>query len=207
MNGNNYAARFSRSGLTGGVLPEYPQSSDFITDSKIKSFNSKFFNYLEENNKKSTNNNMKAVAYMMDTNIWDKFTSYYSEFAIGGPSIELVFLSYNLYKNATYDTSVTSTTGYQVKSSNSSYGDITSGLKGTPYSVDYTSKNVRSYWTSSPSNGINALYTIEYDGYVNSINYMGSEEGFRPIVVLNSKYSLEKTKDSNDNDAFKIVEK
>ena len=36
--------------------------------------------------------------------------------------------------------------------------------------------------------------------------YSDSSVGFRPIVCLNSNYTLEKTKDSNGNDAFKIVE-
>ena len=48
---------------------------------------------------------------------------------------------------------------------------------------------------------------VESEGFLsNYISYGGSKFGFRPLVLLDSNFTLEKTKDSNGNDAFKIVE-
>ena len=45
-----------------------------------------------------------------------------------------------------------------------------------------------------------------YGGGLDITYYSRNDMGFRPVVVLNYGYTLEKTKDVNNNDAFKIVE-
>ena len=60
--------------------------------------------YFKENNYTSTDYNMKSVAYMLDTNIWNTFKEEgVAEYAIGGPTIELFFESYNkVYPDVNY---------------------------------------------------------------------------------------------------------
>ena len=52
----------------------------------------------------------------------------------------------------------------------------------------------------------NLLTVRNSDMYIYSDYYYYQYIGFRPLVLLNSDFTLEKTKDSNGNDAFKIVE-
>ena len=75
------------------ILGNYVGSSR-ITDSRLKALNSDYFN---TKNYSSTNGNMKAVAYMMDTTAWNsKFLDNdKADYVIGGPTIELLFKSYN----------------------------------------------------------------------------------------------------------------
>lgn len=47
---------------------------------------------------------------------------------------------------------------------------------------------------------------IRKSGSTDYDDYSSTFLAFRPIILLDSNYTLEKTKDSNGNDAFKIVE-
>ena len=61
---------------------------------------------------------MKSVAYMLDINAWSKFAvSGKADYAIGGPTVELLFRSYNQkYSGTNYVAEATSNTGYKVGS-------------------------------------------------------------------------------------------
>lgn len=50
---------------------------------------------MKYNNKNSKNINIKVVAYMCDISVWNKFKTNKADFAIGGPTIGLLFKSYN----------------------------------------------------------------------------------------------------------------
>ena len=63
---------------------------------------------------KSSNDNMKAVAYMFDTDIWTVYKTDKAEYAIGGPTVEMLFASYNKKMGADYQAKATSATGYQI---------------------------------------------------------------------------------------------
>ena len=79
--------------------------------------------YLDSSYGTSTNNNMKAVAYLMDTNVW---SSYYgdgennAEYAIGGPTLEMFCASYSDTHNPGLDCNSVTSNGYQIKLSTSS---------------------------------------------------------------------------------------
>ena len=74
------AARFNNI-----LLGKYSGTAN-ITDEKMKAFNSDYF----DKNYTSTNYNMKAVAYMLDKDIWGNFAnSSVAEYAVGGPSVGL----------------------------------------------------------------------------------------------------------------------
>ena len=70
------------------ILNDYPGGSAEITDSKIQALNDSYFSQ----NFTSAGNNMKAVAYMLDTTAWSASKEEgVAEYAIGGPTIELLF--------------------------------------------------------------------------------------------------------------------
>ena len=66
------------------------------------------------------------------------------------------------------------------------------------------------YWLASPSDYPSysppCVMNVNVSGSVGTNYYSDENYGFRPLVLLDSNYTLEKTKDSNGNDAFKIVE-
>lgn len=221
-NGSDYKAKFSESGPKGGVLPEYGSGSDLIIETKLQKLNSKYFSWLKTNNTNSTSGNVKAMVYMLDTNIWSLFATSnkgYAQYAIGGPTVELLFTAYNKYTEktsypTTYATNVSRKQGYQIKKTsdstpeNSIYEEMIAS-NAVPYSVSENNK-ASGYWLASPSDydGTGPLYVmfVQDNGYVFRYMYNNADIGFRPLVLLDLSYTLEKTKDSNGKDALKIVE-
>ena len=236
-----YAAEYKcifASGGYDGIMASnsYSNGSDCITDTRLKKLNNKYFNWLETNGKKSTYENMKAIAYMMDTDVWSPFstsTKEYAEYAIGGPTIELLLKAYNKYKNTNYQTEVENATGsesligYEIRETsddsfswhiyNAIEADITTGDNKveSPYSVSSLTSQANAYYLASPSirnNGM--LLNVDSTGNISGVWYYGDtndygpqnpDRGFRPIVLLDKDYTLAKIKDSNNNDVFKIV--
>lgn len=178
------------------LIGQYSGSSD-ITDEKIKALNNDFFkNYTSEND------NMKAVAYMLDIDIWKTFVdSKVADYAIGGPTIEMILKSYcDKYADKNYIAKATSEKGYQIsQNSGSSYGDnITMFNKNDTLYCLPQSEGADEMWVASPSNyNNNRLMKISYDGSIeNQGNWI--EAGFRPVICLNSKVEL--NKDSKNYD-------
>ena len=133
-----------------------------ITNSTIKALNNDYFTkYGSEN---STNNNMKATAYMLDTNVWSVYAGEKAEYAIGGPTIELFFKSYNKRYETNYVASATSKTGYQIGSGSASGYSLTlSKDKTLPYVVTSTSK-ANATWLASPSAyNNNYVFSVYYN--------------------------------------------
>ena len=90
---NDGGSSWARSAYFTNISGDYSGSSR-ITDRRLKALNNDYFN---TKNYTSTNDNMKDVAYMMDTKAWNsKFLdSNKADYCIGGPSVELLFKSYN----------------------------------------------------------------------------------------------------------------
>ena len=211
---SEYSAYFGS--RTTGVMPQYIGSEN-IVDANIRKLNSNYFNYL---NGSSTNNNIRAVAYMLDTITWRNFSSSnknYAEWTIGGPTIELLFTAYNKFAGTEYESDASNGTGYRMRIKDTdSYSRTLSHIiendtndSNNPFSTSSSTVSSGGYWIASPGDG-GALYVmfVSGDGGVGGRGYDDStyKINFRPIVLLKSNYTLEKTKDSNGNDAFKIVE-
>ena len=164
VDGSNYKAYFGNliigNSIGDGIIPQYTGTSDVVI--KMQKYNKDYFKDYT-----STNRNMKAVAYMLDTNTWRAFSTSkknYAEWAIGGPTIELLFTAYNKYARTNYETDAVSINGYQIrKTSNDNFSnlldnviteDITTGtnLIDNPYSVSSLNNQASGYWISSPSN-------------------------------------------------------
>ena len=91
------ASPYSKSAPFDNVINGYIRGSESITiDNPAKKWLKLFFDYLSTNSITSGDNkNMQAVAYMLDTEKWSSFVDYdYTDYAIGGPTIEMLFASY-----------------------------------------------------------------------------------------------------------------
>ena len=57
---------------------------------------------------------MKAIAYLLDTDVWNVYKADKAEYAIGGPTVELLMASYNNKKGTDYQAKAVSKIGYQI---------------------------------------------------------------------------------------------
>ena len=171
------------------VTNKYIGSSD-ITDEIMKVFNSDYYakGYTSETS------NMKKVAYMLDKDIWREFSKGTgAEYAVGGPSIEMLLKSYSEKKKVDYKAQAVSATGYKISNNgeeNYVYS-ITNMLNSneTLY-VQPLNSGADAMLLASPSAAEDwAVIDVFSSGYVNSYSYY---TGFRPVVCLKSDAVLTK---------------
>ena len=190
--------------INDGILPAYSTGaileSTYATINNIKNLNYSFYNlgYTGENQE-----NMRAVAAMLDTNIWSTFldSKGKAKYAIGGPTIEMFMKSYNDSHGTDYGAKASSETGYQVSktaTSDTGWANNIDGISRDDTNKLYISENVNdnaiSYWIASPSaRGNTRIIGVDYRGYLGNSTYDDNVYyGFRPIVCLNSNIELEK---------------
>ena len=200
---NDGNSSYARVAYFTNILGDYAGSAR-ITDSRLKALNNDYFN---TKGFSSTNNNMKSVAYMMDTTAWNskfKDTNNKADYVIGGPSVELLFKSYNAkYKTAFESQAVESSdkrnTGYQIrKTSSDSWANYVSSMLSTsdPLYVITAQSNALAYWLASPSaNDADFVLSAYYYGGVGDSDYRYDSSGFRPLVCLQSGVKLQKVSD------------
>ena len=147
------------------------------------------------------NPNMKAVAYMMDTNKWSNFAGSTSGAkAMGGPTLEMFIKSYNAkhdtkistYEDENGNSTISSTNsnsnGYNVKWENgTSWSNSISGLDTSEGNMWVKTSTDRAYamWVGSPSSsGTSIVRRVGCGGSLDgtSINY--TSNGFRPVVSI-----------------------
>ena len=202
------SSSYPRGASFSGVYNKYVGSSDVTQVGKELNYDY-FLN--PEKAYTSTSSNMKAVAYMLDTNAWSGFREEgVAEYAIGGPTIELLFEAYNKahpddeYPNGKYKARAKSATGYEISTDGGEEGgntwsdDITSSADylndSDPTFVINSTANAYGMWLASPS--ANATYYVMYvdsGGYVRLSIYSNASRGFRPLVCLESRIELKKT--------------
>ncbi len=174
------------------VVNDYTGAVD-IVDEKIKMLNSDYFN---KNGSSSTSNSMKAIAYMLDTEIWSVYAGESAEFAIASPTIELFLNSYNDKYNANYKAK-SDELGYRISKNGGETWDaymIQSFDPSDNLYITSNSNNISSLWLASPS-CISANYLMRlsvgispgifYDSYDSTV------QGFRPVVCLKNNIYLE----------------
>ena len=180
------------------VINDY-KGTESITDDDIKALNSDYFS----KNYTSTNTNMKSVAYMLDKNAWKVFAGDKAEYAIGGPTIELLFKSYNEKYGTSYLAEATSTRGYSIKKQeNDNWDTSIVGMLNKndntkdPLYVIVNNSNASAMWLASPSSAYtDYLMDVDSVGDVVSNTY-SYFFGFRPLVCLKSNVQLQKTGDA-----------
>ena len=152
---------FDRAAYFSSILDDYEGSAS-ITEERIKGLNNSYFN---DNTFTSTNNNMKSVAYMLDTKAWSGFATDKADYAIGGPTVELLFKSYNQKYGTKYVAEATSNTGYMIGENGTadSYYFYLSNTSDPLYVIT-SNANAAAYWLASPSADYDDLvFGVDYD--------------------------------------------
>ena len=165
------------------TLGEYPGSaktysgSGDITDSFLQSLNSQWFETLE--NDTSTADNAKAVAYLMDQDVWDEYKDSEGKvsYAIGSPTLEVFINSYNKSKETAQEVEITDCTkiGYD--------RDPAYGLLLTEYNNGIYNNGTNSSWSlASPFNSGGSVFFVNGEDLSNATIYISY--GLRPVVII-----------------------
>ena len=190
----NTISYYPKAASLDNVIGDYTGSASIAED--MKWFNKDYF----DKGYSSTYENMKAVAYLLDKQIWtDKFKGNGADYVVGGPSLDMVLSSYNQFTNQSnvYQSRAENSIGYKMSDDSGtkwSYNSSTSSkylTQGdTLYRISNTN-NAYAYWVSSPSaNYRNSVVYVYYGGGVSCRNYSDTNDGFRPVVCLKSGISL-----------------
>ena len=200
---NDGLSSYARTAYFSNILNDYVTGSARVTDNKLKALNNDYFN---TKGFTSTNPNMKSVAYMMDTTAWNsKFKGNKAEYAIGGPTVELLFKSHKgkygtTYESQAIESSDKTNTGYQIrKTSKDTWANYVSSMLTTNDSlyVITSQTNALAYWLASPSAySTSDVMIVYFYGEVNHNSYNYNSYGFRPLVCLQSNVTLEKVSDT-----------
>ena len=181
------------------VIKDYNTGSASITDTKIQNLNKSYFEYLKTNTQTSTNINMKVVGYMTDTNVWKVFAGEKAEYAIGGPTVEMLMKSYSQKHGVDYQARVRDVIGYEIsKDKGANWAIQYSGMLYTNdslYVIKDTTK-ANAVWVASPSiGGADHIFYVNSNGGVHRGLYNQNNIGFRPLVCLKSDVQLQKNAD------------
>ena len=190
----NTVTSFPKAALFDNVINDYTGSASITED--MKWFNKDYF----DKGYTSTDNNMKAVSYLLDKQIWsDKFKGNGAEYVVGGPSLDMVLSSYNQFTNQSnvYQSRAENSTGYKMSDdsgTNWGYYSSTSSKYLTQGDTLYrisSTNNASAYWVSSLSAySTNDVMRVCFDGNVSFNRYYYTCCGFRPVVCLKSGISL-----------------
>ena len=148
------------------VYNDYTGAID-ITDPRITKWIQKYLDVAPT----STNTNIRAVAYMLDEQVWsEKYANpTYAEYAIGGPTLEMFVASYNkTHENPMYCSA--DQYGYYISWTEGEILEYISGLDKSEslYVISDVSKTY-SMWIASPSAKFQTgawLMTVEQNGEV-----------------------------------------
>ena len=184
---------YSRSAYFTNVINDYTGSAS-ITDSRLKALNNDYFT----KGYTSTAENMKSVAYMLDTDAWSVYAGNEAEYAIGGPTVEMLMKSYSEKYGVDYSAQASGNAGYQISSNGGSswqyYINNMLSTSDSTYVINSTS-NAYGMWLASPAaNSAGILMIIYSSGSVGGSESYGhryTEYGFRPIVCLKSDVTLQ----------------
>ena len=201
---NDEYSGYARTAYFSNILEDYKDGSSRITENRLKALNNDYFN---TKGYTSTKSNMKSVAYMMDTTAWNsKFRdTNKAEYVIGGPTVELLFKSYNekyktAYESQAVESSDKSNTGYQIrKTSSDDWSNSIGSMLTTSDSLYVITKKTDAYvyWLASPSaDDPNRVMCVYCSGGVSNNYYDRYNLGFRPLVCLKSDVTLEKVSDT-----------
>ena len=144
INDNNYKLSFNN------VYKDYTGAEDIDS-----TFANKWLSEYYPTNKTNMNTNIRAVAYMLDTDIWNPiYKNEYAEYAIGGPTLEMFCASYKDTHLSKYIGCTADSMGYQLRWQGGSYANSISGLTADEYNSIYIKSDYRkatAMFLASPS--------------------------------------------------------
>ena len=190
----NTNTNFPKAAPFNNVINDYTGSASIAED--MKWFNKDYF----DKGYSSTYENMKAVAYLLDKQIWtDKFNGNGAEYVVGGPSLDMVLTSYNQSTNQSnvYQSRAENSTGYKMSEdicTNWNYGSSSSSKYLTKvdnlYRISSQSNAYACFFSSPSAASANLVMYVDCSGIVSCNAYFDACSGFRPIVCLKSGISL-----------------
>lgn len=192
---NNPTARFDN------VLQDYVGSESITTTNPARTWLSKYLS-----NYSSTKDNMKAVAYMLDTVAWSEYANSKAEYAIAGPTLELFVASYNKTHTEQLEIEASSDVGYRIKRSTDSemQNYLSNFNTDDNLYIPKEENGAVTMWLASPSNNSEKEIMAAYSGgYVSNNEITNTANGFKPVVCLKSSTEL---KLSSDGSSYEIVE-
>lgn len=192
---NNPTARFDN------VLQDYVGSESITTTNPARTWLSKYLS-----NYSSTKDNMKAVAYMLDTVAWSEYANSKAEYAIAGPTLELFVASYNKTHTEQLEIEASSDVGYRLKRSTDSemQNYLSNFNTDDNLYIPKEENGAVTMWLASPSNNSEKEIMAAYSGgYVSNNEITNTANGFKPVVCLKSSTEL---KLSSDGSSYEIVE-
>ena len=138
----------------------------------------------------STNNNIKAVAALLDTSAWSSFaTGVNGAEAVGGATLEMFVASWNKKGYTTLYCNNSTNLGYYIGINDTPtntyvYVGGDEGYVDSLYFPQTKSvNNCQAYWLASPNgDNSNRLMTIYYGGYIHSTRRFGTSVTMIPIV-------------------------
>ena len=173
------------------LLDKYTGAAS-ITDTNI----TPWLSYLKSSygGSDNTNKNMKATAYLLDTEIWKGFkNSTKAKYAIGAPTLDMFVASYNTRFAKQIET-IAQETGYKLKFTDGDSYEYYLFTSDYLTAYQYKDNYADFMWLASPSGFIigNELLSVARHGSVNSCSYDEDLLGVHPLVCLESGVSLEK---------------
>ena len=192
----NTDSSYKKAAPLNNIMKAYSTGAARITTDTIKNLNSSFFARSDAST--NTNDNMKAVAYMLDTTAWSTFkdSNGKADYVIGGPTLEMLFKSYNQkHPGKNYEAKATSAIGYQLRVNEGTWKDYTDSSSDYLDSSDSlyvlpSSKGASAMWVASPSAYTASVMYVYCSGYVSTSDYDANDRGFRPLVCLKSNVQL-----------------
>ena len=212
LNGSSKSGKSKYSTGAGSAIFTTPQSGGKKNYSNVTygtTYNSKWL----AKERTDTSFRSQAAAYLCDPAEWERYVSVDAPagtFAVGGPTKELLVLSWNAAKDnggtgaptvtAEWDdSSDVSTAGYTSNSPSAlsySYSNNRITLDTLPTTVNNTSYGLYNpinpkgtgnygYWLASPcSEGIGCVCHVSCSGYVSNALYNYPDYGVRPLVAI-----------------------
>lgn len=122
---------------------------------------------------------------MLDTDIWEIYASNYAEYAIGAPTLEMLFDSYNRRYGTEYIAIIKDSTGYVLNRELFAKDDQL-------YVITDTKRVDNGMWIAAPSNHILYVRALFNNGIASDsrAEFTVNKLGFRPIICLKSDVIL-----------------
>ena len=192
------------------IMDAYSTGAARITTDTIKKLNKSFFIDKQFTGVKNStvNPNMKAVAYMLDTTAWSTFkdnnedNNGKADYAIGGPTIEMLMKSYSQKHNVQYKAEAKNDTGHEgykiSKDNGENWSTSYSAMLSTSDSLYVlpSSKGANAMWVASPSAyHASGVMNVFGSGVVGDYTCGTISFGFRPLVCLKSNVQLQESGD------------
>lgn len=165
-----------------------------ITDANITPWLSYLkSSYGGSDNTNNKNINMKATAYLLDTEIWKGFkNSTKAKYAIGAPTLDMFVASYNTRFAKQIET-IVQEAGYKLKFTDGDSYEYSLATYDYLTAHQYKDNYANHMCLASPTaRSSDYLVGVNFYGNVGNYSYASRYLGVRPLVCLESGVSLEK---------------